>query len=1041
MAIQNLQNPYVLLEKGIQHLQALAGTTWTDHNAHDPGITILEQLAFALADLNYRTAFDMKDLLTLPPESEAEVHRLFTAREILPGHPVTISDYRKLILDIEGIRNVWIVPAKQPGIIYKNQDRTALHHLPDQVTATKADILELKGLYKVLLDFDPDLDEEQTPVLEAAVWECLMAYRNLGEDFLRPEIVHKEDIGLTVQIELEANAPAEEILAELYYQIDKFLMPPPKFYTLDELLEKGIPPHQIFEGPLLEHGFLLTEELPKHRSVIHTSDLVQIMMDIKDVKAVRNFHGASYPQGVLFRSGQRWCIRLNPGLNYSPRLDPYKCNITFLKDGIAYKADEDKVMQLFNDRKQEDREARYALSSKDNLDIPQGRYRNLHQYFSIQNDFPLNYGIGEAGLPANATPLRRAQAKQLKAYLLLFEKLMADYQAQLTNAGTLFSNTFSDTLTYFSQHPEVPEATALYVDNMIEVTQEDASAAGKRTTRLLDHKLGRLAEQVSNYPLLSSGISGNKSVGTEIQDKLALLEDFPVISGARAKGFNYEAQQLATDNVSGLKRRVCRLLGMADHTPGRLTEAASLFEVYQSENNEDWRFRLKNEQEEILLYSTKGYASEGNCRDEVLAAIDRGTYSDNYEIKTSADNKYYFTLSAEDGELIARGTLKNEQEEAENALSEVHNYVNPEGMYLVEHILLRPEISALGDDIVLTKDHFFPIYAENFCNTPWEEDPYSFIVTMVLPDWGERFANREFQNYAEKVIREEAPAHLKIHLHWLKRAALETFETVYWNWAEDLMAKRQDPVTYSQNVKELITEINNLHKEKGIIGSYVPIPEPSTPFTDDGEWEVLDKFMQDGIGGMRISKNFIIHPVRSNWRILEDNSIVQLVYSGKCKRVDRGIGVMTVHDIPVQNDVEAIKLQYTMGTDPYAAAGLIFDWETEEDYKLFYYSQYEKRVIIAHVKAGSVDSISETPVEDLAGAPITLTIEAYEGRIFFTQKSPDTIGTEFMLNTVEFPAGRKVGLFTRYCDDANFQKLNLTGPSWIDQRIPFIPDE
>ena len=416
--LDTLLSPIALREEGIQHLQTLVGDTWTDHNLHDPGITILEQLAFALADLNYRTAFDIKDLLAVSPESEAEAHRLFTARDILPGNPITVTDYRKLILDIEGIRNVWVVPVKQPDAIYKNQDRTALHHLSDQVNAAKADTLELQGLYKVLLDFDSDMDEEQTTVIETAVWERLMDNRNLGEDFLRPETVIKEDIGLTAQIELEANANTEEILTELYYQIDNFLMPPPKFYSLNELLKKGMPLDQIFEGPVLQHGFLLTEALPRHRSIIHTSDLVQIMMDIKGIKAVRNFHGASYPGGVLFRSGQRWCIRLNPDLNYSPRLDPTKCNVTFLKDGIAYKANEDKVLQLFNDRKQEDREARYAVSSKDNIAIPQGRYRNTHQYFSVQDDFPLHYGIGKEGLPTNATPLRRAQAKQLKSYLL-----------------------------------------------------------------------------------------------------------------------------------------------------------------------------------------------------------------------------------------------------------------------------------------------------------------------------------------------------------------------------------------------------------------------------------------------------------------------------------------------------------------------------------------------------------------------------------------------------------------------------------------------
>ena len=43
-----------LRQEGIRHLERLAGPLWTDFNAHDPGITILEQLCYALTDLAYR---------------------------------------------------------------------------------------------------------------------------------------------------------------------------------------------------------------------------------------------------------------------------------------------------------------------------------------------------------------------------------------------------------------------------------------------------------------------------------------------------------------------------------------------------------------------------------------------------------------------------------------------------------------------------------------------------------------------------------------------------------------------------------------------------------------------------------------------------------------------------------------------------------------------------------------------------------------------------------------------------------------------------
>ena len=41
---------------GLRHLERLAGHLWTDFNDHDPGITILEQLCYALTDVAYRAA-------------------------------------------------------------------------------------------------------------------------------------------------------------------------------------------------------------------------------------------------------------------------------------------------------------------------------------------------------------------------------------------------------------------------------------------------------------------------------------------------------------------------------------------------------------------------------------------------------------------------------------------------------------------------------------------------------------------------------------------------------------------------------------------------------------------------------------------------------------------------------------------------------------------------------------------------------------------------------------------------------------------------
>ena len=55
-------DPERLREIGLDTIRRLAAETWTDHLAHDPGITILESLAYAVADVAYRSQFPIADL-------------------------------------------------------------------------------------------------------------------------------------------------------------------------------------------------------------------------------------------------------------------------------------------------------------------------------------------------------------------------------------------------------------------------------------------------------------------------------------------------------------------------------------------------------------------------------------------------------------------------------------------------------------------------------------------------------------------------------------------------------------------------------------------------------------------------------------------------------------------------------------------------------------------------------------------------------------------------------------------------------------------
>ncbi len=105
-----------LRKEGLLHIEKLASKLWTDYNTHDPGITLLEILCYAITDLGYRSNHDIKDILTKETNGVSKIRGQFhTALEIFSCEPVTFNDLRKLIIDIDGIRNAWIDKHKSIG--------------------------------------------------------------------------------------------------------------------------------------------------------------------------------------------------------------------------------------------------------------------------------------------------------------------------------------------------------------------------------------------------------------------------------------------------------------------------------------------------------------------------------------------------------------------------------------------------------------------------------------------------------------------------------------------------------------------------------------------------------------------------------------------------------------------------------------------------------------------------------------------------------------------------------------------------------------
>lgn len=52
-----------LYDLGMARIRSLCSEKWTDYNTHDPGITLLETLCYAITDMSYRAQMPVKDLL------------------------------------------------------------------------------------------------------------------------------------------------------------------------------------------------------------------------------------------------------------------------------------------------------------------------------------------------------------------------------------------------------------------------------------------------------------------------------------------------------------------------------------------------------------------------------------------------------------------------------------------------------------------------------------------------------------------------------------------------------------------------------------------------------------------------------------------------------------------------------------------------------------------------------------------------------------------------------------------------------------------
>ncbi|MEM7371295.1 MAG: hypothetical protein AAF587_21955 [Bacteroidota bacterium] len=848
-----------LRQEGIDLAQELSGDLWTDFNEHDPGVTILENLCYAITELGYKANLPLADLLFGKSDESFDQrdNALFPAAEVLPASPLTLLDYRRILIDqITGIRNAWIT------------------------TVEKSELgLNISGLYKVFIQLDTSRDPDPKAILEQAR-ELLASNRNLGEDFDSIEILDPEMISFQAEINLSPHVVPESLLAELLFRVAESLTPKIRFQTLEELIEQGDNHANIFNGPLPKHGFVKYEDLRKSDlhllNTVHKSRLIQILTDLDGIVSVNNFR-------VLLNGSTLDTEITNLGENAYAELDiPFFLDrrqgydenypIKFLIGDLQYELDLNTASNTYDMLL-----AKHRLQYERPLELhvpPPTASRKLEEveaYHSIQNSFPEVYGIGDLGLPTRAPRERKAHAKQLQAYLMFYEQLMANYLSQLVHVRSFFSTDLDIEQTYFSQPIyDVPGAEDILGRNKelfakeLDTLVRQFDPVIKRRNRFLDHLLARFGEEfmTDSFNTLNRKAAGKENEGFEqeiIKSKVRFLQNYISISRERGKGYNYLKGAEDPQNVSGLKKRISLLFGFQDYQERPLSQI------------------LKNPRVKVSAKSTK--ADKGNSfvfkskNESILADIlANGVERNHYRIDTDQAKVIFVHPDTKEEMEVYQG---ENIEACEEGLSKLIAYLRElnaegEGFHLMEHVLLRP-IQSILSRLVLSKDgkkyletgftfkkgkenkksfvkqlQESGIQAKNYsvekdskdegmrvvlknkdgviigflsgfltkeladnhikssaalikkeaknlsklvdtedqtkAGAEFSDDPYSSLVSIVLPAWTARFRNDKLRTLLEHMVRYHAPAHLSLQFHWVGLKQMQGFEHVYQEW-------------------------------------------------------------------------------------------------------------------------------------------------------------------------------------------------------------------------------------------------------------------
>lgn len=771
-----------LKEEGLTAVRALSGKIWTDHNLHDPGVTTLEVLCYALTDAGYRTEL-LKGIFESDktPSPEFIQQYFFRNQDLLPASPVTAEDFEKKIEQHPHVVCAWLIQKAtlRYGHAIRGFYEVVLMLRPDK----KLGDLNTDGLKITLNSGSAGMDivfftRNNQRMDWRDVGEILSCKMEQGRDdnfFIYEQYNFQMLLSLEVKLASDPEADSmlilikargsiysenlqDRLLEVTNYQqeIIKHLQSKEFLKDLDRLLIRERFKQQLASD--IRHSLLPFRNLCEDFSSFTIVNTQEIKIGLEVVL----FNDVIDPDSVIkeiFYQLDAFLFRI---LQQAKKEDaPNRKNILYASNMI------EEILKV--------KGVEAAKITNLNLYIDGVPTRPLDRDNSFENLelYPFTYFIPKISREKSSVHVihfgekavvTESLADDQMQYQLLSETIAADLSE---NSGPVFSlsdemSVLDEMAEYISIQKDFPENYRLDEGRLTGQIKHPLQAKIRQFKGYLfffERILISYLSQLSDFNRLFSPGYQTMKLENEIENLQKILPELEGLELIDLEKLNGLRESLG--DKSSRNERITDHLLARFATQGQFVRMAGRGAYSQEERYEKQRLLL---QDIPIITRDRGIGQpfpedpQGIWQKEFLSGFQKRVYR-----LIGIDNP----------------TLEHKKLSEENGN-------DPAGFYLVEHIMLV-EKDGLGPLIKKFNKSAMALFdfLKGLNENAMQPEPFSFQLTLILPAWYPVWYERK--EFVTNLIEEQLPAHIMPSVYWLNENEMRSFEELYESWLGNLI--------------------------------------------------------------------------------------------------------------------------------------------------------------------------------------------------------------------------------------------------------------